>query len=446
MSLFNGLGNFLLVWFGQVVSGVGSRLSTFALGIWVFTTTGSSTQFALIFVALAVPPLLLAPFAGALVDRWDRRLTMIGCDLISALITLVLAGLLLIDQLAIWHIYLGVGITSIATAFHMPAYASSIPLLVEKEKLPRINGMVQMSYAIGQILGPLLAGVLVNLISLEGVLFVDALTFLAAVFALYRAKVPKPNRHVTDEDANLWKEAAVGWRYVKNRPGLMGLLTVLGVNNFFFGIASIAITPLVLSFSTTEMLGIQFAMGGVGFLLGGLLIATWGGPKSRINGVLLSSVIAGVCIAAHGVIPSFILIAFTGFFLFMTIPVINASNDSLWQSKVPTELHGRCFAIQRVLTQSAMPVGIALAGPLMEFVFEPTLRQGGSLVDSVGEIIGVGPGRGTGLLFIVLGLLMVLVAILAYGIKAVRNVERLPNVLSDSGSLKKEPIENELPA
>ncbi|KQZ59168.1 MULTISPECIES: MFS transporter [unclassified Lysobacter] len=422
MNRYAGLRDFLLIWVGQLVSGVGSRLTSFALGIWVYQTTGSTTRFALIFVAMAVPALLISPIAGALVDRWDRRRTMIVCDAVSALTMLALALLYATDTLALWHVYAGVGISAMANAFLQPAYAASIPLLASQEQLTRVNGLVQTGFAVAQVGGPLLAGVLVSTISMQGVLIVDALTFAIGVVALLFARVPRPARS-EDAEQGLWQEAATGFRYVRDRGGLLGLLLVFGATNFLFGIASIAITPLVLSFADATLLGVQMAVGGCGLLLGGLAMSTWGGPRRRIHGVLGFSLAAGVLLAVHGLAPSFALVLVAGFGFFLTLPVLNASNAALWQSKVPADLQGRCFAIQRVLSEAAMPLGYCLAGPLAERVFEPLMAPGGALAGSVGAWIGVGPGRGLGLMFIVLGVLMTLVAASAYVVRAIRRIE-----------------------
>jgi len=441
MNRTAGMRDFLLIWVGQLVSGVGSRLTSFALGIWVLQTTGSTTRFALIFVAMAVPALLISPIAGALVDRWDRRRTMIACEALSALTMLALVALFATDHLALWHVYVAVGVSALANAFLQPAYLASIPLLVNQDQLTRVNGLVQTGFAVAQVGGPLLAGVLVSSISMQGVLLVDALTFLAGVVALLFARVPRPQRGSEDGDGDLWREAATGFRYVRERPGLLGLLTVFGLSNFLFGIASIAITPLVLSFADVALLGVQMAIGGAGLLLGGLLMSTWGGPRRLIDGVLGFSLLAGLFLAIHGLAPSFTLVVVAGFAFFLTLPVINASNAALWQSKVPAHLQGRCFAIQRVLSEAAMPLGYCLAGPLAEHVFEPWLVPGGLLAGSVGAVIGTGPGRGLGLMFLVLGALMMLCVAGAY---AVRSIRRIQDELPDApiASADTDPLPN----
>jgi predicted MFS family arabinose efflux permease len=424
VNRYAGLRDFLLIWVGQLVSGVGSRLTSFALGIWVYQTTGSTTRFALIFVAMAVPALLISPIAGALVDRWDRRRTMIVCDAVSALTMFALALLYATDTLALWHVYAGVGISAMANAFLQPAYAASIPLLASQEQLTRVNGLVQTGFAIAQVGGPLLAGVLVSTISMQGVLIVDALTFAIGVVALLFARVPRPARS-EDAEQGLWQEAATGFRYVRDRGGLLGLLLVFGATNFLFGIASIAITPLVLSVANNDerLLGLQMSIGCSGLLVGGLIMSLWGGPRSRIHCMLGFSLLAGLFLAIHGLAPSFVLVTAAGFALFLTMPFTNSANAALWQSKVPADLQGRCFAIQRVLSEAAMPLGYCLAGPLAEFAFEPLLAHGGALAGSVGAVIGTGPGRGLGLMFIVLGVLMMLVAAGAYAVRAIRRIE-----------------------
>jgi len=210
-----------------------------------------------------------------------------------------------------------------------------------------------------------------------------------------------------------------------------------------FGIASIAITPLILSLADPALLGMQMAIGGVGLLLGGVAMTTWGGPRRRVVGVLGFSMLAGLFLAAHGLRPSFALVVVAGFLFFLSVPIINASNATLWQSKVPADLQGRCFAIQRVLAEAAMPLAFCLAGPLAEHVFEPLMAVDGPLAGSIGLLIGTGPGRGLSLMFIVLGLSMVAIAAVAWSVRSIREVEQqLPDapVAVEHGEIDETPI------
>jgi hypothetical protein len=185
--------------------------------------------------------------------------------------------------------------------------------------------------------------------------------------------------------------------------------------------------PLLLSFSNPALVGVQFAISSGGILLGGLAISAYGKTNRRIEGVLLCTFLAGIGVALHGLRPSFALAASAGFFLFVTFPVAAALKNALWQTKVPAHLQGRVFSIQQVATNAATPIGYCLAGPLSEFVFEPLLKPRGLLAGSVGQVIGVGPGRGIGLMFILLGILMIVAAITAYGVRAIRYIDELPD-------------------
>jgi MFS transporter, DHA3 family, macrolide efflux protein len=187
-----GMRAFTTIWFGQLVSLIGSSLTTFALGVWAYDQTGSVTLFAFITFMGMLPGILVSPFAGALVDRWDRRWVMIACDTGAALTSLLIAGLLWAGQLAMWQIYVIVGINSILKAFQMPAYTAAITLMIPKDQLARASGMMQFGAGAAQIAAPFLAGILFGLIGLAGIILVDFTTFLIAVSTLLLVRVPSP--------------------------------------------------------------------------------------------------------------------------------------------------------------------------------------------------------------------------------------------------------------
>ncbi|MGH8079432.1 MAG: MFS transporter [Lysobacter sp.] len=423
--------NFILVWIGQMLSGIGSRLSSFALGLWVLRTTGSTTQFAITFIVTALPAIFAAPLAGALVDRWDRRTILMTCDVLSATLMGTLVLLLSSGHLAVWHVYAVAAMTSLLDSFRTPAFLASVPQLVDADQLPRANGLVHSGEAAASIAGPLLAGFLVGTIDFQGVLLIDASTFVIGILTLTLAVIPRAIAAGNDEHSEgPWRAALTGWRYVRGQPGLQGLLKVYGYNHFVFAVASVLIAPLLLSFTTPELVGVQYAISGCGLLLGGLAMTMTGGLKKRVNGVLVFSMIGGLLLAAHGLYPAFAWVAVFGFALFTLLPAIDASNNSLWQSKVPAHLQGRCFAIQELVLNLGMAAGYCLSGPLSDYVFEPALREGGWLAGSVGGVIGVGPGRGIGLMFVLIGVSMSLVALRAYSVQAVRRIDELEDAIT----------------
>src|SRR5215213_5137860 len=184
------LRTFIIVWFGQLVSLVGTGLTSFGLGVWVFQRTGSATEYALISVFAVLPGILLSPVAGVIVDRHDRRKIMILSDSVAALSTLVIALLYVSGTLAVWHIYISAMVSSASSAFQFPAYSASTSLLVPKQHLGRASGMMRSASAISLIISPALAGVLVVQIGLQGIIAIDFSTFLVAMLALAVVRFP----------------------------------------------------------------------------------------------------------------------------------------------------------------------------------------------------------------------------------------------------------------
>jgi hypothetical protein len=291
--------------------------------------------------------------------------------------------------------------------------------------------MVQIGEAISQLIAPAAAGALFVTIGLGGVIAIDFVTYLFAVITLLVVRVPKPERSQAGEEGRgtIWKEALYGWTYINARAGLLGLLLIFAAFNFVTGLIQPLIMPMILDMTSPEMLGYLVSIVGVGMLLGTLVMSAWGGPRRRIHGVLGFLMLSGFFGALLGVSPLIPVIAVAGFGLMFTMPIINGSSQAIWQSKVDPDVQGRVFAVRRMIAWSMIPLAYIVAGPLADRVFIPLLLEGGALADSVGQVIGVGPGRGTGLMFIVTGLMSIAIAALGYLNPHVRNVEdELPDV------------------
>lgn len=429
-----GFQAFLVMWSGQLVSLVGSGLTRFALGVWVYEVTGSVTLFTLIFLFGRLPGLLLAPFAGALVDRWDRRWTLFWSDAGAGIATAVLALLLWTGGLEVWHVYVFVGVSSLFDAFQWPAYVASSTLLVPKRHLGRIGGMMQLGQAASGTLAPAPAGLLMVTVGMTGVLLVDFATFLFASLSLLLVRIPRPEASAAGAEGEgpLWRRALYGWSFIRERPGLLGLLGYFALANLVLGVAVVLITPLVLSFAPEDVLGVVLTVANSGFLAGAVVMSAHGGPRRRIHGVLGVGLLFGVGLALAGLRPDPYLIAGALFVAFFAAPIVNGSSQAIWQAKVPPDVQGRVFAVRRLIAQFTAPVAYLAAGPLVDGVFEPLLAPGGALADTVGRVVGVGEGRGIGFLFTVLAVLMALVTLWAYLRPRVRRVEEeLPDAVSD---------------
>lgn len=419
---------FILIWFGQLISLIGSGLTQFALGVSVLKATESVTQYGLVVTCILLPPILLAPIVGPLVDRWDRRQVMILSDTGAGLCTLAIALMFFFGYVRLWSICLATAVGSAFGAFQWPTYAAATTMLVPKEQLGRANGMVQLAQALGQLVYPALAGFLLARIAVWGVIAIDFATFLFAVLTLLLIRIPNPKPATEKRAGSLWGEFADGLRYIAARAGLLGMMGLFVALNFLMGFINMLVAPLVLAFASPQALGTMMTIAGTGMLAGGLAMSIWGGPKRRIYGVLGFLALSGLFVALGGVRPSVYLATCAGFGFFFCVPFVMAASQAIWQSKVSPGMQGRVFATQRMVA-IAGPFSMLLAGPLADYVFEPLLAVDGPLAGSVGRIIGVGKGRGVGLMFILLGLLTILTTAAGYLYPRLRRVEvELPDI------------------
>jgi DHA3 family macrolide efflux protein-like MFS transporter len=435
---------FILIWFGQLISLIGSTLTSFALGVRVYQNTGSVTEFALITLCATLPLVVVSPIAGTLVDRWSRRWTMILSDFGSGMCTLAIAVLVATGTLEIWHIYLITVLNSLFSTFQWPAYTAATTLLVPREQLSRASGMVESGEGVAQILSPAIAGVLLGTIGLRGIIFLDFATFIFALLSLLFVRFPE--LETTKEEISikaLWEELVYGFTYITTRPGLVGILIFFAVINLFTGLITILFPPLILELFSPVVLGTVESISGMGMLAGSLLMIAWKGPADRINTVFGVAIFMAVSIMAVGLHSSILFLSVGGFVFLCGSPVIRASLQVIWQTKVAPEVQGRVFALRRMVTRLCLPLAALLAGPLDDYVFEPLMTVDGPLASSLGQIIGVGTGRGIDLLLVFLGLSMILTTFLAYLYPPLRLVEsQLPDVSSSAEcSLDPPPIQ-----
>jgi MFS transporter, DHA3 family, macrolide efflux protein len=434
-----GMRIFLLIWFGQLVSLIGSGLTKFALGVWVYERTGSVTQFALISVFARIPAILLFPVAGALIDRWNRRWAMILSDSGAGLSTIAVALLLVTGRLEIWHIYLAVAVSSAFSAFQWPAYSAATTLLVPKQHLGRASGMIQLGESAAQFLAPMLAAGLLSVIQLQGIILTDFATFVFSLATLLSIRFPDAVTNTVRKAGvqSLLREMAYGWTYITARPGLLGLLIFIAVSNFALGIAQVLFPPLILAFAPVTVLGTVQSIACGGMVVGSILMSVWGGPKRRMYGVLGFELLLGLGIFLLGLRASIPLIIVAGFGAYFSVALFLACTQAIWQTKVAPEVQGRVFAVRRAIGWSSYPLAALVAGPLADRIFEPLMATNGLLAGSIGQIIGVGPGRGIALLLAIAGAMVMLVTIAGSQYPPLRLLEdELPDVIPGEPAAK----------
>ncbi|MEM8933318.1 MAG: MFS transporter [Acidobacteriota bacterium] len=418
------LTSFYRLLVGQSVSMFGTGLTSFALAVYVYEEMGSVTRFALVALAAILPGLLIGPTAGVWVDRWDRRRTILWTDSLAAIATLALAvRFFLAGGLGLPTIFAAVIFFSVLGAFQRPAILSSVPLLVAKEQLTRANGALQFIEVIPQILAPIVAGFLLVSIGLGGVMVIDVVTFLFALATLLTVHIPKPVAS-TGRPRPMGGQIAEARRFITSHPGLIGLLTLSTVASFALAMMQLTLQPLVLDLASAATLGVVVSLGNIGLLVGSVLITAWGGAARKIDVVLGCCALLGVGMVIAGLRPSIPWIVAGFFIVTLSVPVRGASAAALWQTKTPADRMGRVLALRQTLIGLSIPLAYVLAGPLVDRLFNPWMAPGGRLEASVGQMLGVGPGRGIGLLFVVVGGLTLTVTLFAALVPSVRRVER----------------------
>lgn len=425
-AVSSGWPVFLTILFGQIVSQLGSDLTSFALNLWVYQETGSASVFALMIFFTLTPGLVLGTFAGALVDRWNRRWVLVLSDTGAALVTLGVLIAFNYGVAQVWHLYIAVALSSILGAFQMPAYKASVTLLVPPDDYARASGLTDIGVGIVKVGAPALAGLLFGIIGVNGIITIDLITFFFAVFTLLVIRIPQPATRTTDESegGSLFAEALFGWRYILARPGFVGLVVFVALNNFLQGLVLSVFIPMLLSFTSERVAGQVISIALSGLIVGGLAMLVWGGPKRRIHGVIFSTALIGGSMIVGGLRPSVPLITAAGFVYWLLDPVFYGCIDAIWLSRVPADIQGRVLSADRILTWSTLPVAFLLAGVFADGIFGPLFARSGPLTGTLlGRIFDLGPGRGIGFMLSAAGLLLVIASIGAFMFPRLRLLE-----------------------
>ena len=424
-----GMRGFTIVWAGQLVSLLGTGMTQFAITIWAWQTTGIATTLALIGFFTAVPQILTSPLAGAIVDRYDRKHVMILSDLAAGLATATLLVLHSGGHLQIWHLYVISAFSGAFGAFQFPAYSATVSTMLPKEQYGRASGMIALAEAASGIVAPISAGILLSVMGIGGIMVIDILTFIVAIGALLVTYIPQPHLEETAkaERGSIWEDSVFGFKYIFKRPGLLGLLTVFLLMNFILSFSFTLFAPMILARTgdDTFILGAVQSAFGVGGIVGGILMSAWGGPKKKINGVIFGMAIVSIITSFFGIGRNMTLWAPTAFLVMAFLPILNGSSQAIWQSKVPPEMQGRVFATRSLIARVASPLSMAITGPLADWIFEPAMMSGGSLVPVFGWLVGTGPGAGIAVLFVVMGVFGSITSLAGYSLRSIRDLETL---------------------
>ena len=424
-----GMRGFVLLWAGQFVSIFATRMTNFAITLWAWDMTGTATGLVLVGVIGFLPSVLISPIAGTLIDRWNRKLVLALSDAGAALSTLILLVLFYTGKAEIWHLYATSALAGAFGAFQYPAYSAVVTTMVPKEQYARANSMRAVIGSASGIAAPMLAGALLVVLDIHQIMLIDLATFGLAMLTLGLISIPQPERtqELEGERGTIWKETRQGIQYILDRPSLTAIFLLFTASNIHAAFGYPLMTPMILAKTgdNSLILGMTRSAGSIGFLVGGLIMSTWGGPKKRIHAVNLSFILWGLVGAfvfgPAWTLPFWLIGSFT---MAIFNPILNSAYIAILQEKVAPDLQGRIFGLEAAISTISFPLGQLLAGQLADRVFEPGL-QGGRLANTWGPIFGTDPGAGMGLVIVIGGVIAIINGIAGYLIKPIRDIETI---------------------
>lgn len=433
---------FTILWFGQLVSAIGSTMTYFGSVIWMWSLSESATTLSLGGFFGIATSLVLTLFSGIIVDRVNRKLLILISDLVAGLSTVVLLILSLNNNLEIWHLYVAIAINTPFNQIQILAYQASISLLVPPQNYTRATSMgAALNYG-SSILAPALAGICYPAIGLVGILVIDILTFGVAIATLLLTPIPQPQPSDSEKlsqqtlsQQTIWKQITFGFSYVWPKSGLLALLTVTTLFGFAHDIGAAIYEPMILARSggDSNILGFAASAAGAGGITGAIIVSIWGGTKRRINGVLSGMMGAGISKIIFGLGQTAFVWIPAQFCSSLNFPLMGSSDTSIWLTQVSPDIQGRILAMRSLMRQSVSAIAYLIAGPIADYIFEPAMQPGGVLSPFFSPLFGTGKGAGIALLYVMSSVGLFTIGFWGFQSKTLKNVEKQVSPLSPNG-------------
>lgn len=421
-----GMKTFYVLALTQTLSMLGSRMSGFAIALWVTQQTGNATPLAMVTFFSLIPMVLLSNVAGMIVDRYDRRRVMALSDAGQAVGTVILFLIFASGSFQLWHLYAVTLLQATFGVFQGPAMMATVTMLVPDNHRDRSNALLQVMGPLAGIFAPAVSAALYVIIGVTGLLVVDFVTFIVAVTVVSLVHIPRPERseHGAKAAGSMWKELAGGFQFLRANPLLFSIMLYASLINIMGTATGALFVPYVLARTdSAAIVGLVSSMESLGAVAGAVIISAWGGTRPRIHTILPGIIAAGLFQMIFGVSQHPALLIGSIFLMMLPLTMVNASFMSLLQSKVPADMQGRVFALMSQVAMALSPLGLLLIGPLADKVFEPAVLQSGWQV--VAPLVGASKGAGMGLLILIAGTLTAIGSIAFYAIPRVRHLEAI---------------------
>lgn len=413
--------NFYKLWLGELISSIGSGMTAFALSVYVYKKTGSVSYVSLITLLSFMPSIVLSPIGGLLADRYDRRLLMIIGDLFSGLGLVYILWSIQAGEKSIVPIFVGITFSSIFTSLLEPSYRATLTDILEEENYAKASGLIQVAGSAKYLISPVIAGMILSVADIRVILLLDILTFITTCLMIFLVR-KSMNSETQNYKKDSFKGLLEGLFIIKENRGVYFLVIIMFFVCFFMGFIQILIRPMILALSSVKTAGIMESLCAVGLLIGSLWIGIAGIKKNYSKILAVACFFCGIFMSMTGVNENLNIIGISTFLFFSTLPFMNSCADVLVRVSIPNELQGRVWGLISLITQMGTVAAYIISGIMADYIFEPMFNKNGLLVKNIGIIIGTGKGRGIGFMLILSGMGMLIMAIIIWKNREIREV------------------------
>ena len=409
-----------VLWFGQTLSWTGSAMSFFAIGVWIFETTGRASALSTILFTVGIVGVVTGPFGGVLADRFPRKQLIISFDLVIAFLMCVIGYFAINDKLTIAMLIpfaLAFGIFEIA---HWTTWSAFLGDVVKKQHVTKISALFESAEAFSVLLGPIGGALIYSYFGLSGVILVDLITCFIGIVTISLFKSEKQIKKTKLSFKNIYTDLHEAYVWLKNQKGLLALVSILSISNFFWGFTTVLLPPIVLTFSDARGLGIIESTIGLAFLVGSIISLRYSEYlQGNIKLAIQCGLLGGISLIFGSLRPSIFLLCIFGIISGVSGTVQYTISSGAWLAITNSDIRGRALALRGTIAQMLRPIGVLIAGPLgdyLEFSFYPDNNE------LLSPIIGTGPGRGYALLFLLVGILYICVWLINYQNKNLKSL------------------------
>ena len=413
--------NFYKLWLGELISNIGSGMTSFALSVYVYEKTGSVSYISLITLLSFMPSIILSPIGGLLADRYDRRLLMIIGDLFSGLGLIYILWNIQAGEKSIVPIFLGITFSSIFTSLLEPSYRATLTDILDEENYAKASGLIQVAGSAKYLISPVIAGMILSVADIRVILLLDILTFITTCLMIFLVR-KSMNSEMQNYKKDSFKGLLEGLFIIKENRGVYSLVIIMFFVCFFMGFIQILIRPMILALSSVKTAGMMELLCAAVLLIGSLWIGIAGIKKNYSKILAVACFFCGIFMSMTGVNENLAIIGISTFLFFSTLPFMNSCADVLVRVSVPNELQGRVWGLISLITQMGTVTAYIISGVMADYIFEPMFNKNGILVENIGMIIGTGKGRGIGFMLILSGMGMLIMAIIIWKNREIREV------------------------